>query len=578
MSSAPSPSSARRPDVAADADSDDHRRHHGEESRRRINATDSRGRAEVLPEPAGSQALHRRLRPRRPRDPRFGHGNSARSLVYADGILISNLLGNGATLHAALGPGDARGDRARRRALRAVLGGLSRQLRRRRGRLRDAHARRARDARERVELRPGFRDLRLATARYTGWQASASVGNRSGTGPGGSISIASTATRSRSAFANKLVSTGVPDTAGTPVTGALAEPQPAQPGLVDPWLDDGRRTRSRTTRSSRSPTTSRRRCAPATRSASWHNDAQRSFGVLSARRGAATRVQRARSTSTAARYAVTPTDFAPTAGDLRAPDARPLAADASARVTGTGRSPRASTTTTATIVRSPTVALPEAAAGGAGRIADQGGTGWSALALRGTAPPGQPMTAHILDFGVQRRRLSSCGRSCRTPTTGSRVRRRRASRRFAATPSSRACTRRTRWRSRRNGARRSACASSAGRPTNGAVANATATLGFAERTETYVSPEARARAPTDAATGAQGVARPRRAHADGRRELYQGSIASNVIVNNDPNLQAREIVDRRAHRRTRARQRQLAADLRSSRTRRTPSTRRPTSR
>ena len=77
-----------------------------------------------------------------------GTGNSARSLVYADGILLSNLLGNGATLHAALGPGHARGDRARRRAVRAVLGGLSGQLGRRRGRLRDPHADAARGARQ----------------------------------------------------------------------------------------------------------------------------------------------------------------------------------------------------------------------------------------------------------------------------------------------------------------------------------------------------------------------------------------------------------------------------------------------
>jgi len=52
-----------------------------------------------------------------------GTGNSARSLVYADGILISNLLGNGATFTPRWGPGDTRGDRTRRCAVWAVFGG-----------------------------------------------------------------------------------------------------------------------------------------------------------------------------------------------------------------------------------------------------------------------------------------------------------------------------------------------------------------------------------------------------------------------------------------------------------------------
>ena len=52
-----------------------------------------------------------------------GTGNSARSLVYADGILISNLLGNDATFTPRWGPGDTRGDRTRRCAVWAVFGG-----------------------------------------------------------------------------------------------------------------------------------------------------------------------------------------------------------------------------------------------------------------------------------------------------------------------------------------------------------------------------------------------------------------------------------------------------------------------
>ena len=109
-----------------------------------------------------------------------GTGNSARSLVFADGILLSNLLGNGAELHAALGPGHARGDRARGRALRPVLRRVFRQLRGRGGRLRDAHADTHSRRTRRCPASPSTSTCIGPTTHYPGYQASASVGDRSG--------------------------------------------------------------------------------------------------------------------------------------------------------------------------------------------------------------------------------------------------------------------------------------------------------------------------------------------------------------------------------------------------------------
>ena len=60
-------------DVAADADSDDDRGYQRRRHPRPHQRDRRRGRAEVLPELGRSQALHRRLRPRRARHPRFGH-------------------------------------------------------------------------------------------------------------------------------------------------------------------------------------------------------------------------------------------------------------------------------------------------------------------------------------------------------------------------------------------------------------------------------------------------------------------------------------------------------------------------
>ncbi len=52
-------------------------------------------------------------------------------------------------------------------------------------------------------------------------------------------------------------------------------------------------------------------------------------------------------------------------------------------------------------LRAPTIALPAAASGGAGTLTDQQGTGWNTLALKGIWRPWGMHGAHIIDFGVQ---------------------------------------------------------------------------------------------------------------------------------------------------------------------------------
>ena len=181
----PTPSSARHrhrdpADVAADADPHHHRRHHRRPGRAdRSTPPTAKTRSSI------SRACSVRKRYIGDYDHAVlatrasGTGNSARSLVYADGILLSNLLGNGATLHAALGPGDARGDRARRRAVRPVFRRLSGQLGGRGGRLRDAHADAARGARE---ARASAQDFELygTDDRFSGGAGERLVGGRAG--------------------------------------------------------------------------------------------------------------------------------------------------------------------------------------------------------------------------------------------------------------------------------------------------------------------------------------------------------------------------------------------------------------
>jgi hypothetical protein len=85
------------PYFAADADPDHHRRHHPREIERDINATDAEDALKYLPSLLVRKRYigdynHAVLSTRA-----SGTGNSARSMVYADGILLSNYLGNGAT-------------------------------------------------------------------------------------------------------------------------------------------------------------------------------------------------------------------------------------------------------------------------------------------------------------------------------------------------------------------------------------------------------------------------------------------------------------------------------------------------
>ncbi|MFA9218885.1 MAG: TonB-dependent receptor, partial [Sphingomonadaceae bacterium] len=53
-------------------------------------------------------------------------------------------------------------------------------------------------------------------------------------------------------------------------------------------------------------------------------------------------------------------------------------------------------------LRAPTIALPAAAAGGAGRIVNQAGTGWNTFASKGVWRPEGLNGAHIVEFGYQR--------------------------------------------------------------------------------------------------------------------------------------------------------------------------------
>ena len=160
--------------------------------------------------------------------------------MYADGILLSNLLGNGATFTPRWGlvtPEEIERVDVLYGPFSAAYPGNSV------GAVVDYVTRMPEELEMHARLASFGQDFEIydTSGRFTGWQASASVGDRSG-----DLSWWLNFNRLDSdgqplAFANKLVSSGVAGSAGTPVTGALADRNPRN----QDWLILGSTTADR---------------------------------------------------------------------------------------------------------------------------------------------------------------------------------------------------------------------------------------------------------------------------------------------------------------------------------------------
>ncbi|NMM37900.1 MAG: TonB-dependent receptor [Glaciimonas sp.] len=181
--------------------------------------------------------------------------------------------------------------------------------------------------------------------------------------------------------------------------------------------------------------------------------------------------------------------------------------------------------------RAPTTALPAAANGGPGSLTDMSGTGWRTLDLRGTW---RANAAHEANFGYHfdQYQLDTQVSSTANWSSGPAISRTSA---FAGKTETQALYAQDAWRFAKDWK-----ATVGGRWENwqafdGAVSNAASTLPFAVRNETFFSPKlALSFQPTPVwalrASLAQAYRMPSVA------ELYQGSISNNAIVKNDPNL------------------------------------------
>ena len=458
-----------------------------------------------------------------------GTGNSARSLVYVDGILISNLLGNGASFTPRWGlvtPEEIERVDVLYGPFSAAYPGNSV------GAVVDYVTRMPAD----FELRAGVssfgEDFSVYRSEdtYSGRQASASVGNAQGPWSWWINFNRLDSHAHPVSYANKLVSSGVADTAGTAVTGALAARNPRE----QDWLILGSTTATHTIQDHAklkvayeiSP-----RLQLSYTLGLWNNDARRSSQTY-LRDDAGNPVYAGTINVDGRRYTVTPADFAPTASHLRH-----LMQGLSLKSERDGawnfELAASAYDYDRDVVRSPSIALPDAAAGGAGRIGSQGGTGWGSIALRAARRPSAD-GGHILDVGVQLddyrlRTLVENTADWLVGEPAQRVSAFRGDTQLTSVYAQDTWTFAPRWRAT-FGARLERWQAK-----NGAVSDATTTLGFAARSDTSVSPKvalARELTPLWSLKASLG----RAVRMPTVAELYQGSISTNVIVNNDPNL------------------------------------------
>src|SRR5688500_8935124 len=243
-----------------------------------------------------------------------GSGNSARSLVYADGILLSNLLGNGASFTPRWGlvtPEEIERVDVLYGPFSAAYPGNSV------GAVVDYVTRMPADLEMRASVSSFSEDFQVYRSQgsYAGWQASASVGDTIGPWSWWLNFNRLDSDAHPVSYANKLVSSGVADSTGTAVRGALSSSNPRN----QDWLILGSTTATHTIQD-HAKLKLAYDISPRVRASYtlgwWDNDSQRSSETY-LRDAAGNPVYAGAINVDGRRYTVTPADFAPTAGDLR---------------------------------------------------------------------------------------------------------------------------------------------------------------------------------------------------------------------------------------------------------------------
>jgi iron complex outermembrane receptor protein len=184
------------------------------------------------------------------------------------------------------------------------------------------------------------------------------------------------------------------------------------------------------------------------------------------------------------------------------------------------------------ILRAPTIALPAAATGGAGRIVDQGGTGWHTFAAKGVW---RPDSAHVGEFGWQREayRLRSIENATADWISGSPGARNQA---FSGRTGIDALYAQDTWKFAPRWKTVLGLRYEHWEARDGQTSNAATTVSHASRSENHLSPKA-ALAFQASDDWVLKASLGRAVRMPTVSELYQGGInAAGTLINNDPGL------------------------------------------
>jgi iron complex outermembrane recepter protein len=464
-----------------------------------------------------------------------GTNNSARSLVYADGILLSNLLGNGASFTPRWGmvtPEEIERVDVLYGPFSAAYPGNSA------GAVVDYVTRMPEQFEGHVRVASFGQDSSLygRDESYYGYQASASLGSRAGGWSWWASFNRLDSDGQPLSFANKLVSTT--SSAATPVTGAV----PGQNPRNQDWYLIGT-TGQNDVVQDHAKVKVAYDFTPTLRATYtlgfWRNDAtRRSESYLRDASGNPVygnlgSVAPLPVSINGRGYTIVPSDFAPNLTEHEH-FAHGFALKSSAGDTFDWELAASLYDYAKDEVRAPSVAVSDPSMHGAGRITDQSGTGWNTFAARTTWRPNGLEGAHLIEAGYQREAYDLRTRVYDTADwidggSGARATG------FDGTTELHALYLQDTWRLAERwrttlGARAERWSAADGRLASGA-----STQAFGERSETYISPKAAlayqwSEDVTLKASLGRAVRMPTVA------ELYQGTLVAGQIVNNDPNL------------------------------------------
>jgi len=459
-----------------------------------------------------------------------GTGNSARSLVYADGILLSNLLGNGAGFTPRWGlvtPEEIERVDVLYGPFSAAYSGNSA------GAIVDFVTRMPKRFEAHVKLQGSTQHYRLygTDQRFSGGQGSASIGSRAGAW---SWWVDVSRLDSQGQPIGFVVKNLAPTTSavGTPVTGAFADRTPTN--VNDLVLGTTGQTH---TVQDHAKLKFAYDLTPTLRASYtlgyWRNAAER--GVDSFLRDANGAVVTSGPVALPINidgrsYSIAPTDFAASRASLEH-IIQALSLKSSTRGVWDWEAAASVYDYHRDQVRSQ---LPTATAPTAGRIADQGGTGWNTLALKGIWRPEGLGGAHIAEFGAQRdafklRTLVSNtpdwrGGDAAAPFSG-----------FNGDTTLSSLWAQDAWRFAPAWKTVLGLRVEHWRAFDGSISNASTTQTFGDRAESYVSPKAAVSwQVSDDWTLRASLGRAVRMPTVS--ELFQGSLVAGDIVNNDPSL------------------------------------------